>query len=88
MASEYAQKFHGEMQDEINANDESDRLVAVWPLSSARSIDASQGRIQDLELRSAAAVGNVLESGPDQQPVLLEAEGTIWCPGHPGTLSR
>lgn len=78
VASEYAQNFYGEMQDEINANDESDRLVAVWPLSSARSIDASHGRIQDLEL-SAAAVGNVLEYGPDQQPVLLEAEGTIWC---------
>lgn len=78
VASEYAQNFYGEMQDEINANDESDRLVAVWPLSSARSIDASHGLIQDLE-PSAAAVGNVLEYGPDQQPVLLEAEGTIWC---------
>lgn len=77
-ASEYARNFYGEMQDEINANDESDRLVAIWPLSSPRSIDASQGLLQDVEV-SAAALANVLEYGPDAQPVLLEAEGSIWC---------
>ena len=78
VASEYAQNFYGEMQDEINAHDESDRLVAVWPLSSPRTIEASQGPVPALDV-SAAALGNVLECGPDKQPVLLEADGIIWC---------
>lgn len=77
-ASEYACNFYGQMQDEINANDESDRLVAVWPLASQRSMDAGRGIHAEIELppdHSAA----VLEYGPDSLPVLLESGGTLWC---------
>ncbi|MEV8131945.1 hypothetical protein AB0O54_12430 [Pseudarthrobacter oxydans] len=77
-ASEYACNFYGQMEDEINANDESDRLVAVWPLASKRSMDAGRGIHAEIELppdHSAA----VLEYGPDSLPVLLESGGTLWC---------
>ena len=77
-ASEYARNFYGEMQDEINANDESDRLVAVWPLSSQRSTDAGVGIQAELEL-PPAHLAHVLEYGPDSLPVLLESDGTLWC---------
>jgi predicted GNAT superfamily acetyltransferase len=77
-ASEYARNFYGEMQDEINANDESDRLVAVWPLSSQRSTDAGLGIQAELEL-PPAHLANVLDHGPDSLPVLLESDGTLWC---------
>lgn len=77
-ASEYARNFYGEMQDEINANDESDRLVAVWPLTSQRSLDAGLGIQAEIELPPAHLAG-VLEYGPDSLPVLLESGGTLWC---------
>jgi predicted GNAT superfamily acetyltransferase len=77
-ASEYARNFYGEMQDDINANDESDRLVAVWPLASQRSMDAGLGIQAEIEL-PPAHLANVVEYGPDSQPVLLESDGTLWC---------
>ncbi|MGY3320032.1 GNAT family N-acetyltransferase [Arthrobacter sp. TE12232] len=77
-AFEYARDFYGEMQDDINANDESDRLVAVWPLSSRRSISCSEGSVEELELPETA-LNNILEYGPDSRPVLLETPDTLWC---------
>lgn len=43
-SEEYIENFYGVMDDEINANDESDRLVAVWPLSGERALAGSDGR--------------------------------------------
>ncbi|MEA3551239.1 hypothetical protein [Pseudarthrobacter sp. C1] len=77
-ASEYACNFYGQMEDEINANDESDRLVAVWPLASQRSMDAGRGIHAEIELPPDHSSA-VLEYGPDSLPVLLESGGTLWC---------
>lgn len=75
---EYERNFYGLMEDEINANDESDRLVAVWPLSSQESIDCSEGRPTDVELPEPGAA-TVLKDGPDGEPQLMDANGTLWC---------
>lgn len=75
-ATEYTRNFYGEMQDDINANDESDRLVAVWPLASGRSVNASHGLVEEIEVPVGAAV---LDRGPDAAPVLVESDGTLWC---------
>ncbi|MBO1266651.1 hypothetical protein [Arthrobacter cavernae] len=73
---EYIRNFYGLMDDDINANDESDRLVAVWPLASETSIDCSEGLARDVDLPSSS---RVLTYGPDGEAQLLEADGTLWC---------
>ncbi|GAA4361849.1 hypothetical protein [Paeniglutamicibacter cryotolerans] len=78
VASEYARDFYGAMLDDINANDESDRLVAHWPLVSERSVQASRGLPGEVEFDPRTRV-KVLEYGPDQQPGLFQADGGLWC---------
>ncbi len=75
---DYERNFYGLMDDEINANDESDRLVAVWPLSSQESVACSQGHPRDVELPPLESTA-VLKDGPDGEPQLLDADGTLWC---------
>lgn len=78
VASEYTQNFYGVMEDEINANDESDRLVALWPLTSSRSLQASEGLVHEVEVGEPAP-GAVRQHGPDGLPALIEAGDVMWC---------
>ncbi|MDJ0348150.1 hypothetical protein [Cryobacterium sp. PH29-G1] len=77
-ARKYAVDFYGPMQGEVNANDESDRLVAVWPLTSDTTAACS-------ERRPEAVAGPVVERravlrlGPDGEPALVAAHGALWC---------
>lgn len=77
-ATEYIEDFYGLMEDEINVNDESDRLVAVWSLTSDRVVDCSRGHPEafDLPDLSPEAVRGV---GPDGHPMLVEQGGVLWC---------
>ncbi len=75
-AAEYAQDFYGPMHGVINANDESDRLIAVWPLDSGRAIDASEGRPEPVDLDPDQSVVAV---GPDGLPCVIESAGLLWC---------
>jgi len=75
--TEYTRNFYGIMDDEINAQDESDRLVAVWPLAGEDSIACSEGRPRDVELPGGEAT--VLGTGPDGEAHLLQAGDTLWA---------
>ncbi|MFJ3958491.1 hypothetical protein [Arthrobacter sp. NPDC090010] len=75
--TEYTRNFYGIMDDEINAQDESDRLSAVWPLATATSIACSEGRPRVVELPDAAG-SSVLGTGPDGQPHLIGSGETLW----------
>ncbi|GAB3126472.1 GNAT family N-acetyltransferase [Glaciibacter psychrotolerans] len=77
-SEEYIENFYGVMDDEINANDESDRLVAVWPLSGERALAGSDGRSEPVEMPSFTSA-EVREIGPDDRPILVEADGVLWC---------
>lgn len=44
-AAEYLVDFYGEIHDEINAGDPSDRLLAWWALTSGRATEAAAGRL-------------------------------------------
>lgn len=77
-AAEYVQDFYGLMDDELNANDESDRLVAVWPLTTPQSIACSEGRPMAVEL-PAFTSDDVRATGPDGNPALVETDGSLWC---------
>ena len=77
-SSEYAVDFYGPMQGEMNANDESDRLVAVWPLTSDETAACSEDRPIPVD-RPDFAPADVLRLGPDGDPVLVNAHGALWC---------
>ncbi|TFD58984.1 hypothetical protein E3T39_11535 [Cryobacterium suzukii] len=77
-ASEYVENFYGVMDDEINALDESDRLVALWPLESPETVACSEGTPQIVELPELTADA-VRGTGPDGQPALVEIGQDLWC---------
>lgn len=77
-ASEYLPNFYGRMGDGINSNDESDRLLAVWPLASERTIECAEGRPEGIELPEFSA-DDVRLFGPDGYPTLVGVGGELWC---------
>ncbi|MFN2525639.1 MAG: GNAT family N-acetyltransferase [Actinomycetota bacterium] len=52
---DYKANFYGEMRDDINADDDSDRCVVLWRLASDRAADASEGR-GGAQIASEAAI--------------------------------
>jgi len=77
-STQYIDNFYGQMQGAINANDESDRLVATWQLNSERTIAASEGKVREFHV-PAFATSEVRTLGPDDEPVLVEAPDSFWC---------
>ncbi|WP_427128917.1 hypothetical protein [Pseudarthrobacter sp. S9] len=77
-ATDYLRNFYGVMDDEINANDESDRLVAVWPLATDRAVACSEGFVAPVELPHFTP-DDIRATGADGQPMLIEAAGSLWC---------
>lgn len=77
-ANDYAVDFYGPMQGAMNANDESDRLVAVWRLLSDESGACSEDRPVAVD-RPEFGPNEVLRFGPDGEPALVAAEGALWC---------
>jgi predicted GNAT superfamily acetyltransferase len=59
VATEYLPNFYGQMADEVNAGDESDRLVVDWALTSGTVLRAARGEppvVEFDELRGRGAV--------------------------------
>jgi len=77
-ASEYAVDFYGPMQGGMNANDESDRLVALWQLASEPTAACSENRPVDV-VRPEFGPNDMLRIGPDGDPALVAADGDLWC---------
>ncbi len=68
---EYLPDFYGQMDDVINAGDDSDRLLVNWPLTADSVDGAWQGadsRADAARLRAAGAAV-ALDIGPDGRPV-------------------
>jgi predicted GNAT superfamily acetyltransferase len=77
-AREYVPSFYGPMGDQINAGDDSDRLVAVWRLDSPRAVAAGDGTAAEVgELDLARSV--VVHGGPDGDPAYVADDGGAWC---------
>ncbi|TAM68441.1 MAG: hypothetical protein EPN48_10520 [Microbacteriaceae bacterium] len=77
-SSEYVRDFYGPMADGINADDDSDRLVAVWSLTSDRTVASSEGLGGRVELPDFSMT-DVRALGPDEHPVLIAAGDSLWC---------
>jgi predicted GNAT superfamily acetyltransferase len=73
-ASEYFANFYGEMNDGINAGDESDRILIEWKITSPKAVAASLGdKSQELDLSTSGAA--VLEEDEDGRPATRGFDG-------------
>ena len=69
---EYLPDFYGEMPDELNAGDPSDRLLLAWDLDSPAVAAAVEGRPPVVPADACAGFA-VLTCGPGGRPVVREA---------------
>jgi predicted GNAT superfamily acetyltransferase len=81
-AAEYLPDFYGAMDDLINAGDDSDRLLAVWPLAADSVVSASQGAgpAADASRLRAAGAAVALDMDADGLPAIRDADpraGTV-----------
>jgi predicted GNAT superfamily acetyltransferase len=73
----YEVDFYGDMDDEINAADPSDRMFAWWRLTSERAIAASLGRLERLDTIDLVVSGrDVIEIELPADIVAVRAEST------------
>ncbi|GIH26789.1 hypothetical protein Aph01nite_50990 [Acrocarpospora phusangensis] len=70
----YLREFYGVMADEVNAGDESDRLLAVWRLTSPEAVTAASGRPYQPGRAAEAEPGLLAEYG---KPVARVAGGRV-----------
>jgi predicted GNAT superfamily acetyltransferase len=61
-ASHYYENFYGAMTDDINAGDESDRVLIVWDLLDPRVERAAEGQLDEVDEASADVI---CETPPD-----------------------
>lgn len=75
-ADEYIESFYGPMADLLNGGQESDRLVAVWPLESPKTVAATEGTLAEPDPPPTRS--DVLASGPDGEPAHRQLDGSQW----------
>ncbi|MBB3678273.1 putative GNAT superfamily acetyltransferase [Modestobacter versicolor] len=78
---EYLPDFYGRMDDTINADDQSDRLLTAWALDSDPVVRAVAGEPVQVDLAGLLAAGAVavVAPGPDGAPVVSPgATGHPW----------
>lgn len=78
-APEYLVNFYGEMRDEINAGEESDRLLIRWDLGSEKAERAAAGQALELDAGKLRAWNGktILSVGPDGEPVAAHEEARV-----------
>jgi predicted GNAT superfamily acetyltransferase len=78
-APNYFVNFYGEMQDGINAGDESDRLLIRWHLDSERAESAARGRSLEPDAQKLREWGThpVLAVGPSGEPVGTDSSARV-----------
>ena len=78
-APNYFVDFYGEMQDGINAGEESDRLLIRWKLDSERAESAALGMPRELDADKLREWGSdaILAVGPAGEPVLSESSARV-----------
>lgn len=76
-SADYLVDFYGPLRDHANAGDATDRLLAVWRLTSPRVVRALSGRARTPTVEALRGEGApaVLDLGPDGRPVLAGLKG-------------
>lgn len=75
-AGEYDVSFYGRMSDDLNGDDDADRLVATWVLDSAQAVAAADGNAADPP--GPAQDAETLGDGPDGAPMVLHDATGHW----------
>ncbi len=76
-AVEYERSFYGQMRDDLNGEDESDRLVVEWRLPAPRAVRAAPGSSTHRD--GPGEDSAVLREGPDGEPMLRHDGKDRWC---------
>jgi predicted GNAT superfamily acetyltransferase len=78
-APEYLVDFYGQMNDQFNAGDESDRLLMRWHLDSRRAEEAAAGMLPELDVEKLLGWGaaQVLSVGARGEPVAAPARSRV-----------
>lgn len=76
VAREYTVDFYGRLYDEVNKDDETDRLTVMWDLTGHRATMAARGRPLPVE---APRVLEGLLRAPDGGPLAVRDECVLWC---------
>jgi predicted GNAT superfamily acetyltransferase len=84
VAVEYEVAFYGRMSDDLNGDDESDRLVARWSLAGGRAAAAAAGTAPGHGDSGPAGNGpgdrgETLRDAPDDGPLLRRDAAGLWC---------
>ena len=87
-APEYLVDFYGDMQDQFNAGDDSDRLLIRWRLDSQRAEDAAHGSLPELDAEKVRAwsAGKILSVGPRGEPVPAAGKSRVLLCQVPGDI--
>ena len=78
-APRYLVNFYGEMQDGLNAGEESDRLLIRWALDSRRADEAASGRARELDAEKLRdwAVKAIVAVGPTGEPLTAQSDARV-----------
>ena len=76
-AIEYVPSFYGQMNDGLNGEDDSDRLVVHWQLDCDRVQAAAEGARRDPD--GPEETSTELEKGPDGATMLRRDGNGLWC---------
>ena len=79
VAAEYEVAFYGRMSDDLNGDDESDRLVARWALAGGRAAAAAAGTPPAHGDSGPADSSETLRDAPDDGPLLRRDAAGLWC---------
>lgn len=79
VAASYAVNHYGPLNDGIQGDDETDRLIAYWPLASERATAAAAARPAECLGPDAATAEPDPRRAPDGGPLVARSEGCVWC---------
>jgi len=79
VAGEYEVAFYGRMSDDLNGDDDSDRLVARWSLAGGRAAAAAADAAPDHGESGPDDSAETLREAPDDGPLLRRDAAGLWC---------
>jgi predicted GNAT superfamily acetyltransferase len=87
-ATRYLPNFYGQLDDEVNAGDESDRLVVDWALASGLVVEAARGNAPAVQMDELRARGAVVGLSADERgaPVVGSTDGPVVLVGVPADV--
>ena len=87
VALDYAVNFYGPLNDGIDGQGDTDRLVAAWSLAGPRAVSAAQGRYCDVTGPDLSTVRADPALAPDGGPLTARDQDGRWCRVPPDILA-